>query len=39
MTECLFENSEKFIDEYKSLLPDLIALSHNNIEGDRGNIY
>lgn len=39
MTEFIFENSEKFIDEYKSLLPDLVNLSHNYPKDDRGEIY
>jgi glycosyltransferase involved in cell wall biosynthesis len=39
ISEYLFENSEKFIDEYKSLLPDLVALSHDNLMDERGEIY
>jgi len=39
MTQYIFENSEKFIVEYKSLLPDLVALSHDNQGDDRGDIY
>ena len=36
MTEFIFENSEKFIDEYKNLLPDLVNFSHNYPKDDRG---
>jgi len=39
MTEFIFENSENFIDEYKSLLPDLVNLSHNNPKEFRGENY
>ena len=38
MTEFIFEKSEKFIDEYKKLLPDLVDLCHNYPKDDRGEI-